>query len=446
MIDRLVRKIRNNRDKIIRTENMFSGRRRGGRGGLRHQRPLRQAGRARGPRRRASRPGSIKLETVWPFPEELIRDLAGRVRALIMPEINGGQMVLELERCAGGRCPGRSWCPMSAGRSSSPRAILDAIEKAMRKETAMTAKKAARTAAAPSPWTTCCGPTGSRTSGAPGCGIGTVFGSRASRPSRNPDCDLDDIAMVSGIGCTGRMAGYVKLDSFHTTHGRAIPFATGLKLARPDTQVLVVSGDGDLFAIGGNHFIHAARRNMDLTVICVNNLNYGMTGGQQAPSTPFGAKTTTSADGSPRSPSTSAPWPPPAGPSTWPAGPPCTSGWLTERHHARPCRRRGFSFVEVLAPCPTSFGRRNRMGSALDLLKFYHDRSVIRNDIDPERRRAGFRQATSSSGKFVDIERPTFMDNYEAAQRGELGDVARAEAQGRAGEAGARVIGHEDST
>ena len=97
---------------------------------------------------------------------------------------------------------------------------------------------------------------------------------------------LDKVAVVSGIGCTGRVAGYVKLDSFHTTHGRAIPFATGLKLANPELQVVVYSGDGDLFAIGGNHFIHAARRNMDIKVICVNNLIYAMTGGQTAPTTP----------------------------------------------------------------------------------------------------------------------------------------------------------------
>ncbi len=98
--------------------------------------------------------------------------------------------------------------------------------------------------------------------------------------------DLGSLALVSGIGCTGRVAGYVKLDSFHTTHGRAIPFATGLKLANPKLNVVVYSGDGDLSAIGGNHLIHAARRNIDLKVICVNNLIYAMTGGQTAPTTP----------------------------------------------------------------------------------------------------------------------------------------------------------------
>jgi len=119
----------------------------------------------------------------------------------------------------------------------------------------------------------------------PGCGIGTAF-SACLTALLNSGMDLTKTAMVSGIGCSGRAAGYVKLDSYHTTHGRAIPFATGMKLARPELNVVVFSGDGDLFAIGGNHFIHGARRNVDLTVVCVNNFNYGMTGGQCSATTP----------------------------------------------------------------------------------------------------------------------------------------------------------------
>ena len=119
----------------------------------------------------------------------------------------------------------------------------------------------------------------------PECGIGialSCFGAALT----NAGLDLDEVAVVSGIGCSGRVAGYLKLDSFHTTHGRAIPFATGLKMANPELKVVVFSGDGDLVSIGGNHFIHAARRNVDLTVICVNNFNYAMTGGQVGPTTP----------------------------------------------------------------------------------------------------------------------------------------------------------------
>ncbi|GAJ01846.1 unnamed protein product, partial [marine sediment metagenome] len=126
----------------------------------------------------------------------------------------------------------------------------------------------------------------------PGCGIGTVVTSFAEALKKSK-IDLDKTAIVSGIGCTGRVAGYVKLDSFHTTHGRAVPFATGLKLANPELKVIVFSGDGDIAGIGGNHFIHAARRNMDITIICVNNFNYAMTGGQVAATTPTMANAST---------------------------------------------------------------------------------------------------------------------------------------------------------
>ena len=126
----------------------------------------------------------------------------------------------------------------------------------------------------------------------PTCGIGTVVRCYA-KALEESGVDLDKASIVSGIGCTGRVAGYMKLDAFHTTHGRAIPFATGLKLARPELLVTVFSGDGDLSGIGGNHFIHAARRNMDVLVILVNNFIYGMTGGQNAPTTPLTAKSST---------------------------------------------------------------------------------------------------------------------------------------------------------
>ena len=125
-----------------------------------------------------------------------------------------------------------------------------------------------------------------------GCGLGTAlttFIGALQWLEKNENWDLDKVSVVSGIGCTGRIAGYLRLDSFHTTHGRAIPFATGVKLANPKLTVVVFSGDGDLFAIGGNHFIHAARRNVDIKVFCINNFIYGMTGGQVAPTTPLGS-------------------------------------------------------------------------------------------------------------------------------------------------------------
>jgi 2-oxoglutarate ferredoxin oxidoreductase subunit beta len=235
----------------------------------------------------------------------------------------------------------------------------------------------------------------------PGCGIGTVFGAVLAA-IKNTGWDPNSIAMVSGIGCTGRMAGYIRLDSFHTTHGRALPFATGLKLARPQTKIIV----------------HAARRNMDLTVVCVNNLNYGMTGGQQAPSTPLGAKTTTTVNGSPEEPFNFCDLASTCG-ATYVARWTAMQVRSLRSSISEALEKRGFSFVEVITPCPSSFGRRNRMGTALEMLKFYQGRSVIRGDIDP-------REATVDIdreivvGKFVDIERPTFMDHYEKFNRPQM--------------------------
>ncbi len=251
-----------------------------------------------------------------------------------------------------------------------------------------------------------------------GCGIGTVFGCVISA-IKNSEVPLDDVSMVSGIGCTGRMAGYIKLDSFHTTHGRAIPFATGLKLARPQEHVLVCSGDGDLLAIGGNHFIHAARRNVDITIICVNNFNYGMTGGQLAPSTPFGARTTTSPIGCAEEPFNFCHLAAASGAvyvARWTA---LHIRRLTESI-GEAMQKRGFSFVEVLSPCPTSFGRRNKMGKGLDIVKYYHEKSVVRNDINPEEAILDF-NTNLVVGKFVNIERPTFMDNYSLISKREMG-------------------------
>ncbi len=250
-----------------------------------------------------------------------------------------------------------------------------------------------------------------------GCGIGIVFGSLMAAINKSGIAH-DDIAMVSGIGCTGRMAGYIKLDSFHTTHGRAIPFATGLKLSRPEGKVIVASGDGDLLAIGGNHFIHAARRNMDLTVVCVNNFNYGMTGGQAAPSTPHGAKTTTSVMGNPDEPFNFCALAAACG-ATY------VARW-TALHIRRltqtlseAVQKKGFSFVEVIAPCPTAFGRRNKIRKPLDLLKLFYERSVVKNHIAPGEAPVDF-HGDVVVGKFLDIQRPVWLENYEEMKRGEI--------------------------
>ena len=135
----------------------------------------------------------------------------------------------------------------------------------------------------------------------PGCGIGIAMRCYA-QAILDSGIPTDKQVVVSGIGCTGRAAGYMNIDSYHSTHGRAIPFAVGIKLANPDLSVTVFSGDGDLAAIGGNHLIHAARRNVDIKVICINNFNYGMTGGQSGPTTPKGARATTAPYGNPELP------------------------------------------------------------------------------------------------------------------------------------------------
>ncbi len=241
----------------------------------------------------------------------------------------------------------------------------------------------------------------------PGCGIGPAAGCFL-RAIDDAQLDPDKVAVVSGIGCSGRLAGYVKLDSFHTTHGRAIPFATGLKLANPGLNVVIFSGDGDLAAIGGNHLIHAARRNITMTVICVNNFNYGMTGGQVGPTSPLAAHTTTTPYGNfeppfnlPRLVSA--------------AGATYVSRWTIlhirqlEKSITEALNKPGFSFIEVISPCPATYGRLNEEPTGLDSLQYYQEKSVIRNGASPGDTDIEL-NGPIVVGKFVDIERPTFEE------------------------------------
>ncbi|MBI4187337.1 MAG: 2-oxoacid:ferredoxin oxidoreductase subunit beta [Chloroflexi bacterium] len=237
----------------------------------------------------------------------------------------------------------------------------------------------------------------------PGCGIGIILNS-FFRGLMESKLDLDKVVMVSGIGCTGRAAGYVNLDSFHTTHGRAIPFATGMKLANPELKVVVFSGDGDLFAIGGNHFIHAARRNIDMTVICVNNFNYGMTGGQLGSTTPLGARTTTSRTGSIEQPM-NIPYLAAASGAVYVARWTAAHVGKLERTITEALLKKGFSLVEVISPCPTYYGRMNKQAAGLEQMRYYRDNSVIKHGIDPKHAAIEY-QGEIIVGKFVDIERP----------------------------------------
>ena len=253
----------------------------------------------------------------------------------------------------------------------------------------------------------------------PGCGIGTVVTS-FTEALKKSKLDLDKVVVVSGIGCTGRVAGYVKLDSFHTTHGRAVPFATGLKLANPELNVVVFSGDGDIAGIGGNHFIHAARRNMDITIICVNNFNYAMTGGQVAATTPRGANASTAPYGNFEFPF-SLPYLADAAGATY------IARW-TALHLRRVTKsiqealsRRGFSFIEVITPCVTLYARRNRLGDGLNLLKYYYDNSEIHHGADTRTLDISY-QGKLVVGKFVDKEKPTFLDAMNEHLGKVLGD------------------------
>jgi len=241
----------------------------------------------------------------------------------------------------------------------------------------------------------------------PGCGIGTTVNCFA-HALETSELDLQKVAIVSGIGCTGRVAGYINLDSFHTTHGRAIPFATGLKLANPELKVVVYSGDGDLTAIGGNHFIHAARRNLDMTVILINNFIYGMTGGQVAPTTPLTATATTTPYGNFEQPF-NLPY------LAESCGAVYVARWTSYhvRHVAKAIKealgKKGFSFVEILAPCPTLYSRRNKLGDGLDQMIYYKENSEIKNNVDTKTVSLDF-QGKIVVGKFVDVERPTYLD------------------------------------
>ncbi len=253
----------------------------------------------------------------------------------------------------------------------------------------------------------------------PGCGIGTTVNC-FTRALIDSKVDLQNLAVVSGIGCTGRVAGYINLDSFHTTHGRAIPFATGLKLANPKLTVVVYAGDGDLTAIGGNHLIHAARRNIDIKVVCVNNLIYAMTGGQTAPTTPATAITSTAPYGC-YEPTFNLPHLVEA------AGAVYVARWTVfhvkqlARSMQEAIAKKGFCFIEAISPCPTLYQRRNRLGEALDTMKYYKQKSKIQHGANTAE--IGLtKQGEIIVGKFVDRDRPDYRELMRNQLSESLGD------------------------
>jgi 2-oxoglutarate/2-oxoacid ferredoxin oxidoreductase subunit beta len=243
----------------------------------------------------------------------------------------------------------------------------------------------------------------------PGCGIGIMLGSLIRAIDRL-EYTKDEIVMVSGIGCTGRLPVYVDFNTLHTTHGRALTFATGVKLVKPQLKVIVIMGDGDAVAIGGNHFIHAARRNIDLTAIILNNSVYGMTGGQYSPTTPYGMKSATTLYGNVEHAFNIAELAVTAGAAFAGRGTVYHAN-LLDNLIEKACLKVGFSVVEVMSHCHTQYGKINRLGTAVEMMEWQRDHAVTVEKaarMSEEELRDKFR-----IGVLVDREMPVFQDEYE---------------------------------
>ena len=211
----------------------------------------------------------------------------------------------------------------------------------------------------------------------PGCGNGIAMKAIVCAIEKTEGLTQDNTVIVSGIGCSSRASGYMDFDTLHTAHGRAIPFATGIKLANPELNVVVITGDGDCTAIGGNHFIHGCRRNVDLTVILFNNNIYGMTGGQASPMTPTGKKATTAPYGSVDRPFDACSLAIASGATYVARSTAFHVAHLTDMI-AKGFNNKGFSFIEAVVQCPTAYGRRNKMGAPAAMLAWMRDNAVMK--------------------------------------------------------------------
>jgi 2-oxoglutarate/2-oxoacid ferredoxin oxidoreductase subunit beta len=243
----------------------------------------------------------------------------------------------------------------------------------------------------------------------PGCGLGILLGAMI-RAIHRCGYKQDDVVIVSGIGCSGRLTTYVDFNTLHTTHGRALTFATGIKLANPKLKVIVVMGDGDATAIGGNHLIHAARRNLDVTAIIANNEIYGMTGGQYSPTTPVGMPTATSPIGNIEPPLDICALVKASG-GTFVARSTVYHTQLLEKMIERALQKKGFSVVEAFAHCVTYFGKHMGLTSPVKMLNWEKDNSVTVE-------KAGEMSEAELKGKMVigvmvDREAPTYHEEYE---------------------------------
>ena len=229
--------------------------------------------------------------------------------------------------------------------------------------------------------------------------------------------DMDKTVFVSGIGCSSRMPGYINADGLHTTHGRAIAFATGIKAANPGLNIVIFTGDGDCSGIGGNHLIHAARRNMDLTVIMINNFIYGMTGGQLAPTAPLGSIATTAPYGNIEPPFDICNLVKALG-ANYVARLSVTHPYQPIKSVKDALNKKGFSLVEFLAPCPTAFGRRNKLGDIKKLWEWYDNNTILIEDYEriinygSEKEKEKIKNMFPI-GVFQDLNNPGFFEQYE---------------------------------
>jgi 2-oxoglutarate ferredoxin oxidoreductase subunit beta len=253
-----------------------------------------------------------------------------------------------------------------------------------------------------------------RTTTCPGCGNGIV--TQAILRAIDELClEMNDFVFVSGIGCSAWIPSPLfDADTLHTTHGRPIAFATGVKLGLPEKHVMVASGDGDLTAIGGNHLIHAARRNIDLTVVLINNGIYGMTGGQTAPTTPRGLKTITSPYGTLEHTFDISRMVVAAGASY-------VARWTS--YHPRQMTRsikkgiqkKGFALIEAVSQCPVQYGKVSKLGKAVDILRYFKENSIKVNkakDLSPEEL-----EGKIVIGEFVDTEKAELTEEWERLKR-----------------------------
>ncbi|MGC8493501.1 MAG: 2-oxoacid:ferredoxin oxidoreductase subunit beta [Syntrophobacteraceae bacterium] len=240
----------------------------------------------------------------------------------------------------------------------------------------------------------------------PGCGHGIVLNCML-RAVEQLGLEKNDIVMASGIGCSSRISGYVDFHSLHTLHGRALAFATGVKLSKPELTVIVPMGDGDALAIGGNHFIHAARRNIDMTAIVMNNRIYGMTGGQYSPLSGYGKSATTAPYGNIDHDFDVVQLARAAGASFVAR---------TTAYHVqqlidlikKAISHKGFSVVEVLSQCPTYFGRKNKMGDAVAMMEWFKQNTALVGSQDVQNN-----PSLIERGIFVDEEKPEYCSEYD---------------------------------